>query len=120
MLGYSDSNKDGGIVTSNFELYKAQMKLEDVCKENKIEMILFHGRGGSISRGGGPVYRSILAQPPQTIEGKLKLTEQGEMISAKYLIPQTAQKSLETITSAVIEQTAKSYKKKRPRIFINS
>lgn len=115
MLGYSDSNKDGGIVTSNFELYKAQMKLEDVCKENKIEMILFHGRGGSISRGGGPVYRSILAQPPQTIEGKLKLTEQGEMISAKYLIPQTAQKSLETITSAVIEQTAKSYKKKAPK-----
>lgn len=112
MLGYSDSNKDGGIVTSNFELYKAQIGLQDICNENNIEMILFHGRGGSISRGGGPVYRSILAQPPGTIEGKIKLTEQGEMISAKYLVPQTAKKSLETITSAVLVQAAKSYKKK--------
>lgn len=115
MLGYSDSNKDGGIVTSNFELYKAQIGLEEICSENKTELILFHGRGGSISRGGGPVYRSILAQPPQSIEGKIKLTEQGEMISAKYLVPQTAQKSLETITSAVIEQTTKSYLKKFPK-----
>ena len=115
MLGYSDSNKDGGIVTSNFELYKAQIGLEEICSQNKTELILFHGRGGSISRGGGPVYRSILAQPPQSIEGKIKLTEQGEMISAKYLVPQTAQKSLETITSAVIEQTAKSYLKKFPK-----
>jgi len=112
MLGYSDSNKDGGIVTSNFELYKAQIGLQEISNKNKINMILFHGRGGSISRGGGPVYRSILAQPPGTITGKIKLTEQGEMISAKYLVPQTAQKSLETITSAVLVQTAKSYKKK--------
>lgn len=112
MLGYSDSNKDGGIVTSNFELYKAQMGLQEISNQNKIAMILFHGRGGSISRGGGPVYRSILAQPPGTIAGKIKLTEQGEMISAKYLVPQTAQKSLETITSAVLVQTAKSFKKK--------
>ncbi len=115
MLGYSDSNKDGGIVSSNFELYKAQIGLEEICTENKIDLILFHGRGGSISRGGGPVYRSILAQPPQTIDGKIKLTEQGEMISAKYLVPETAQKSLETITSAVIEQTAKSYLDRIPK-----
>lgn len=108
MLGYSDSNKDGGILTSNYELYKSQIELKKICGEFGIEMILFHGRGGSISRGGGPVYNSILAQPPQTIEGKLKLTEQGEMISAKYLVPQTARKSLETITSAVILQTSKS------------
>lgn len=108
MLGYSDSNKDGGILTSNYELYKSQIELNKICGEFGIEMILFHGRGGSISRGGGPVYNSILAQPPQTIEGKLKLTEQGEMISAKYLVPQTARKSLETITSAVILQTSKS------------
>lgn len=108
MLGYSDSNKDGGILTSNYELYKSQIELKKICSEFGIEMILFHGRGGSISRGGGPVYNSILAQPPQTIEGKLKLTEQGEMISAKYLVPQTARKNLETITSAVILQTSKS------------
>lgn len=122
MLGYSDSNKDGGIVTSNFELYKAQINLQEICEQNKIKLILFHGRGGSISRGGGPVYRSILAQPPGTIQGKIKLTEQGEMISAKYLVPQTAQKSLETIVSAVLTQTVNSYKKKaQPNInkFIN-
>lgn len=112
MLGYSDSNKDGGIVTSNFELYKAQIGLKEICKKYKLQMILFHGRGGSISRGGGPVNRSILAQPPSTIEGKIKLTEQGEMISAKFLIPQTAVKNLETVTSAVILQTAWSYRKR--------
>ena len=112
MLGYSDSNKDGGIVTSNFELYKAQIGLKEVCGKNNAQMVLFHGRGGSISRGGGPVNRSILAQPPLTIEGKIKLTEQGEMISAKYLVPQTAINSLESITSAVILQTAWSQKNK--------
>ena len=112
MLGYSDSNKDGGIVTSNFELYKAQIGLKEICNRHKLQMILFHGRGGSISRGGGPVNRSILAQPPSTIEGKIKLTEQGEMISAKFLVPQTAVKSLETVTSAVILQTAWSYRKR--------
>jgi len=112
MLGYSDSNKDGGIITSNFELYKAQIGLKEICNKYKLQMILFHGRGGSISRGGGPVNRSILAQPPSTIEGKIKLTEQGEMISAKFLVPQTAVKSLETVTSAVILQTAWSYRKR--------
>lgn len=112
MLGYSDSNKDGGIVTSNYELYKTQIELERICSENNIELVLFHGRGGSISRGGGPVYRSILAQPPMTINGKIKLTEQGEMISAKYLIPQRAVKSLETVTSAVLLQSAKNFKNK--------
>ncbi len=112
MLGYSDSNKDGGIVTSNYELYKSQIELNRICSDNNVELVLFHGRGGSISRGGGPVYRSILAQPPMTINGKIKLTEQGEMISAKYLIPQRAVKSLETVTSAVLLQSAKNFKKK--------
>jgi phosphoenolpyruvate carboxylase len=110
MLGYSDSNKDGGIVTSNFELYKSQIKLEYLTKSKKVKLILFHGRGGSISRGGGPVNQSILAQPPSTIKGKIKITEQGEMISSKYLVPQIAKQSLEIISSAVIQKTFQSYK----------
>lgn len=115
MLGYSDSNKDGGIVTSNFELYKAQIGLEKLTRSKKINLILFHGRGGSISRGGGPLNDSILAQPPNTIKGKIKITEQGEMISSKFLVPQIAQQSLELISSAVIVKTAKSFKNIRPR-----
>ena len=111
MLGYSDSNKDGGIVTSNFELYKTQIDLEKLTRKNKIELILFHGRGGSISRGGGPVNQSILAQPPNTIKGKIKITEQGEMISSKYLIPQLSKQSLELISSAVLVKASHSYKK---------
>ncbi len=112
MIGYSDSNKDGGIVTSNYELYKGQKKLQHICDKNSVELILFHGRGGSISRGGGPVSQSILAQPAGTIEGKIKITEQGEMISSKYLIPQIAEKSLELMTSAVMLSTAQSIKSK--------
>jgi len=108
MIGYSDSNKDGGIVTSNYELYKAQINLKDLCDKKKISLILFHGRGGSISRGGGPVNQSILAQPYGTIEGKIKITEQGEMISSKYLVPQIAQTSLELMTSAVITASVKT------------
>ncbi len=108
MIGYSDSNKDGGIVTSNYELYKGQKKLKQICDKNKVELILFHGRGGSISRGGGPVSQSILAQPVGTIGGKIKITEQGEMISSKYLIPQIAERSLEIMTSAVMLSTAQS------------
>ena len=112
MIGYSDSNKDGGIVTSNFELYKAQKNLKKLCDKEKIELILFHGRGGSISRGGGPVSQSILAQPAGTIEGKIKITEQGEMISSKYLIPEIAHQSLEFITSAILIASAESKYKK--------
>ncbi|MHB1687626.1 MAG: phosphoenolpyruvate carboxylase [Ignavibacteriaceae bacterium] len=112
MIGYSDSNKDGGIVTSNYELYKAQINLKKLCDAGKIELILFHGRGGSISRGGGPLNQSILAQPYGTIEGKIKITEQGEMISSKYLLPQIAERSLELMTSAVITATAKTKFKK--------
>lgn len=110
MLGYSDSNKDGGIITSNFELYKAQIGLEKLTRSRNLNLILFHGRGGSISRGGGPVNDSILAQPPNTIRGKIKITEQGEMISSKFLVPQIAQQSLELISSAVIIKTIKSFK----------
>jgi phosphoenolpyruvate carboxylase len=112
MLGYSDSNKDGGILTSNFELYKAQISLSHASNKRKIKLILFHGRGGSISRGGGPVNRSILAQPPGTIQGKIKITEQGEMISSKYLMHDIAMKSLEIITSAVLAKTIHPVKKR--------
>ena len=112
MLGYSDSNKDGGIVTSNYELYKAQKYLKKLCDKRNIELILFHGRGGSISRGGGPVNKSILAQPIGTIEGKIKITEQGEMISSKYLIPEIAENNLELMASAVLSTTSGSKLKK--------
>jgi len=112
MIGYSDSNKDGGIVTSSFELYKAQTNLKILCDGKGIELILFHGRGGSTSRGGGPVNPSILAQPKGTIEGKIKITEQGEMISSKYLIPEIAKRSLELMASAVLITTVNSKLKK--------
>ncbi|MBR9976073.1 MAG: phosphoenolpyruvate carboxylase [Bacteroidetes bacterium] len=106
MLGYSDSNKDGGIVTSNFELYKAQIALQEVCREFGVGLIMFHGRGGSVSRGGGPLNQAILAQPVGTIDGAIKITEQGEMISAKYAMPQIALRSLELATSAVLQSSA--------------
>ncbi len=106
MIGYSDSNKDGGIVTSNFELFRVQSAIAGLCGEYKIEPVIFHGRGGSISRGGGPVYDSIIAKPSASLTGRIKITEQGEMISAKYLIPATALGTLELTTSAVIIKTA--------------
>jgi phosphoenolpyruvate carboxylase len=102
MIGYSDSSKDGGIASAAFELYSAQIALNAVSRAFGIFPIFFHGRGGSISRGGGPVYESILAQPRETMTGEIKITEQGEMISAKYLIPETALYSLEVMAAAVL------------------
>jgi phosphoenolpyruvate carboxylase len=102
MIGYSDSGKDGGIVAAAFELYDAQIQLSAVARSFGVAPVFFHGRGGSISRGGGPVYESILAQPRETITGKIKITEQGEMISAKYLVPETALYSLEVMAAAVL------------------
>ncbi|MCF8414419.1 MAG: phosphoenolpyruvate carboxylase, partial [Melioribacteraceae bacterium] len=116
MIGYSDSNKDGGIFTSNYELYNAQINLHKLCENYSKELILFHGRGGSISRGGGPMNESILAQPHGTLDGAIKITEQGEMISSKYLIPQIANRSLELIGSAVLETTIKSRLQKSKEI----
>ncbi len=113
MLGYSDSNKDGGIITSNYELFIAQQKLTHICKKFNVELVLFHGRGGSISRGGGPLNKSILAQPQGSIQGKIKITEQGEMISSKYLLPQIANRSLELMSTAVILSTADTGKNRR-------
>lgn len=107
MIGYSDSNKDGGIVTSNYELIKAQINLKNVCDEFGVKLVLFHGRGGSVSRGGGPLNQAILSQPLGTIEGEIKITEQGEMIFVKYAMPEITLRNIELTTSAVLLSTAK-------------
>lgn len=103
MVGYSDSNKDGGFFTSGWELYKAQINLTRVSHKHKIQQCLFHGRGGAIGRGGGPLNQAMLAQPPGTLEGRIKMTEQGEMIHNKYGNPFLAERNLELMLSAMIE-----------------
>ena len=106
MLGYSDSNKDGGVFTSNWEVYKASINLVNLFQEVQgITLRLFHGRGGTVGRGGGPSYRAILAQPPSTVRGQIRLTEQGEIISNKYDTPEIGRRSLETLVSAALEAT---------------
>ena len=94
MLGYSDSNKDGGIVSSQWNVYKAQVSLFKIGKKNQINTIFFHGRGGTISRGGGPTYNSILSQPNGTITNQIRYTEQGEVISDKYSTSNLAKENL--------------------------
>jgi len=103
MLGYSDSNKDGGYLASNWSLYKAGARLVDTCREHGVRLRLFHGRGGSIGRGGGPSYESILAQPPGSVGGRVRLTEQGEVIASKYADPQCGQRNLEILVAATLE-----------------
>jgi phosphoenolpyruvate carboxylase len=103
MVGYSDSNKDGGYFTSGWELYKAQMDLTEAAKHHGIKQTLFHGRGGAIGRGGGPLNQAILAQPPETVQGRIKITEQGEMIHSKYGNPYLADRNLELMLSAMLE-----------------
>jgi phosphoenolpyruvate carboxylase len=108
MIGYSDSNKDGGFLTSNWELYKAQIKLTRVGKELGVPIAFFHGRGGSVSRGGAPTGRAIAAQPAGSIQGRMRITEQGEVVSFKYANRGTAQYQIELLAASVVEHTLKS------------
>ncbi|WBT09483.1 phosphoenolpyruvate carboxylase [Corynebacterium sp. SCR221107] len=102
MLGYSDSNKDGGYLQANWALYDAELALVEVCKKHGIELRLAHGRGGAVGRGGGPTYDAILAQPKGAVSGSVRITEQGEVISAKYGAPETARRHLEAFVSGAL------------------
>ncbi len=129
MLGYSDSNKDGGAFTSNWELYRAEVALVDLFTELKsgadktklpITLRLFHGRGGTVGRGGGPSYQAILAQPPGTVNGQIRLTEQGEVIASKYANPEIGRRNLETLVAATLEATLLHPTQSAPKAFLDA
>ncbi|MES2991218.1 MAG: phosphoenolpyruvate carboxylase [Pseudomonadota bacterium] len=124
MLGYSDSNKDGGSFTSNWELYRAEIDLVELFgalrRDHGILLRLFHGRGGTVGRGGGPSYQAILAQPPGTVNGQIRLTEQGEVIASKYAHPEIGRRNLETLVAATLEATLLNPTKSAPKAFLDA
>ncbi len=124
MLGYSDSNKDGGAFTSNWELYRAETALVqlfgEISQAHPITLRLFHGRGGTVGRGGGPSYQAILAQPPGTVNGQIRLTEQGEVIASKYAHPEIGRRNLETLVAATLEATLLHPTKSAPKAFLDA
>ncbi len=107
MVGYSDSNKHDGYVTANWELHLAQRALSALCRQNGVALTLFHGRGGTVGRGGGPANRAVLAQPPESVGGRLRLTEQGETVTTRYANPQLARRHLEQLAHAVLFTSGK-------------
>jgi len=115
MLGYSDSNKDGGFLTSGWALYRAETALVEVTRRHGVGLRLFHGRGGSVGRGGGPSYQAVLAQPQGAVQGSIRITEQGEVIASKYANPELGRRNLEIFAAATLEATLLPHQHDAPR-----